>query len=532
MAIFPRRPSLARTGYLVSLILSLVVVGFLAAPRAAAKGHKRAHHLASFLGKWGVEASWVLAENRRPGTTAWRIANPALSADISGYASTQQVEVGQTVRLYVSTAAKTFRVQAFRMGYYQGKGARLIWTSPLQKGTLQPTCPVVPKIYMVQCNWRPSVTFKVTKRWVQGAYLLKLEGSGGQQSYVPLVVWDPSSTATYVIMEGVLTWQAFNPYGGYDLYEGQPPGLSGYPYPTRSRIVSFDRPYGYGEGAADFLSNEYPLIYFAEEHGLDVTYWTDITLATHGNLLLRHKVLISLGHDEEWSESMRNWATEARDKGVNLIFFGASPILRKVRLEPSPIGPDMEMVNYRDPTADPLYGKDPSEVTQNWWGQPPANDPASTLVGASYDGFNNNEHFPMVVVDASAWLFKGTGLHNGSEIPGVLFTDFDAYDPQKPNPPDVEILTHSKVIFSFDGSSGWADTTYYTWRPSESGVFESGTNNWIPAMGQPCPKATSGAISCPALLLQKMTGNLLWLFGQGPSGRLEPSRPNWSQFYG
>ena len=65
-----------------------------------------------------------------------------------------------------------------------------------------------------------SVTLTVSAAFVPGDYLIKLVGSGGQQSYVPLTVWDPSSTATYVVQNDVLTWQAWNSYGGYDYYQG------------------------------------------------------------------------------------------------------------------------------------------------------------------------------------------------------------------------------------------------------------------------------------------------------------------------
>ncbi|MCL4422300.1 MAG: hypothetical protein M1115_03885 [Actinobacteria bacterium] len=479
----------------------------------------------TFPGPDGEEASWVIAQNKLPGTTKWQITGNQSPNGILGYASQPQAKHGQKVTLYVSTQAPSFHVDAFRMGYYQGKGARLVWRSAQIPGVSQPSCPVTPGINMVQCSWTPSLSFTVTSAWVQGDYLLKLIGSQGQQSYVPLTIWDPNSHAAYVIMAAVLTWQAFNPYGGYDLYLGGPPGLKGYPDPDRARVLSFDRPYGYGDGAASFLGEEYPIIRFAEKHGLDVTYWTDITLATHGNLLTNHKALLSLGHDEEWSLRMRQWATRARDAGVNLIFFGASPVLRKVRLQPSPLGPNMEEVNYRDPQADPLYGKDNAEVTQNWWGQPPASDPASTLVGATYGGYDSSAN--MVVVDASSWLFDHTGLANGSVLNGVLKQDFDYYDTSRPNPPDVQILTHSPVTVSFDGKQLYADTTYYTWPASKAGVFESGTNNWIPALS-PCPQSTPG---CPYKILRQITANLLAAFGQGPAGVLHPSVTNWQQFY-
>ena len=139
---------------------------------------------------------------------------------------------------------------------------------------------------MVACdNWTPTLTLSVTSAFVQGDYLLKLVGAGGQESYVPLTVWDPTSTATYLVKNDVFTWQAWNPYGGYDFYAGEGPCPSDvYPLCSRARVVSYDRPYGYGEGAGDFLGSEYPFIRFIEEQGLDVAYVTDVTVEEHPSI--------------------------------------------------------------------------------------------------------------------------------------------------------------------------------------------------------------------------------------------------------
>ena len=199
------------------------------------------------------------------------------------------------------------------MGYYQGKGARLIWTSAEITGKRQPRCPVTAGINMVACdNWRPSVAFTVSAAFVPGDYLIKLAGRGGQQSYVPLTVWDPASRATYVVQNDVLTWQAWNPWGGYDYYQGAgrcPAGV--YPLCSRARVVSFDRPYGAEDGSGNFLKLEYPLVRFAEKHGLDVTYATDTAIARHPRFLLHHRALLSLGHDECWSLAGREAAAAA-----------------------------------------------------------------------------------------------------------------------------------------------------------------------------------------------------------------------------
>jgi hypothetical protein len=477
----------------------------------------------------GVAAGWVTAENTLPGTGAWNITGPQTPDGIMGYSNLVQAQVGQVVTLYVSTRAPSFHVEAYRMGYYQGLGGRLIWTSPTVAGVVQPSCPADVGTNMVHCNWQSSVSFTLTNSWVQGQYLLKLVGSGGQQGYVPFTVWDPTSRATYVIMSGVLTDQAFNAFGGYDLYQGATPcAPQVYPCSTRARVVSFDRPYAEGDGASSYLTLEYPLTRFAEMHGLDVTYWTDITLSTNGNLLTDHKVLISPGHDEEWSLEMRQATEAASSRGVNLIFFGASPVLRKVRLEPSALGPDREMVNYRDPASDPLMGVDNAEVSQNWWGQLPADRPDSDLVGADYVGYYNEGSFPLVVSEPSSWLFAGTGLGADSSIPGVLTGDFQAYDPALGGTPaGVQILSHSHVSITGNPDRHYADTTYYT-MPSGAGVFSSGTTNWITTL-QPCTPAET---QCASPLMQAITGNLLRVFGAGPAGNTYPSVSNVNQFYG
>ena len=328
---------------------------------------------ATFAGPDGIEARWVAEENRRPGTTAWKIHDSRGS--IHGFASEVYVRSGQPVTLYVSTAATTFRAEAFRMGYYQGKGARLVWQSAKLAGAAQRPCPVTATTKWSSCDNRsPSVTFTVTSAFVQGEYLIKLVGSGKQQSYVPLTVWDPASTATYVIKNDVFTWQAWNPYGGYDFYAGLGScPATVYPLCSRARVVSFDRPYAAEQGSGNFLSLEYPLVYYAEEHGLDVTYATDLTIAEHPVYLAQHRVLLSLGHDECWSLSERQAAVAVHADGVNIAFFAASPVLRHVRTQASPLGPDREEVDYRNAQEDPLNGKaNPLEITGNTGGSAPA----------------------------------------------------------------------------------------------------------------------------------------------------------------
>ena len=171
--------------------------------------------LRTFLGADGVESSATIAENRRAGTTAWEIPPNSAPGGIEGFASLDSAMAGQNLTLYVSTVAPKFHVVAYRMGYYQGLGARQVWASPMLTGTSQPTCPLTPDINMVSCdNWSPSFNVPITAAFVPGDYLLKLVGSGGEQAYVPLTVWNPTSHATYLIMNRTFTEEGWNAFGG------------------------------------------------------------------------------------------------------------------------------------------------------------------------------------------------------------------------------------------------------------------------------------------------------------------------------
>ncbi len=530
------------TGIGVGLVLVLgtvaVVVrtGSQASPSTTAPRHHARAPTATFAGADGVEARWVVAENKRPGTASWRIPAGTPANQIMGFAGLNYAAVGQSVALYVTTPSPTFVVTAFRMGWYGGLGARAVWTSAPVRGTVQPACPLTTGVNMVSCaNWTTSLTVPITAAFVQGDYLLKLTGSGGQQGYIPLTVWDPVSTSAYLVVNRTFTEVGWNTFGGYSFYQGTgpcPAGSSSYPVCNRARVLSMDRPYDSGYGASDYLSNEYPLVEYCEEHGLDVTYVTDVTLTEHPTIALDHRAILSLGHDETWSYEERHAVVDAKAQGVNVVFFGAAAVLRHVRLEASPLGPDRLVVDYRDSAADPLGAAgDPTQVTGNTFGSPPTDLPPESLTGELYSGYlKGAANVPFVVYDASAWVFDGTGLRAGARLPGVVVSDIDHLSVGPEMPKDLQVLGHSPVplALAYTNEGTWAgstysDMTYYTDPTSRAGVLDTGTVNWIYAM-TPCGASAPG---CPAAQVREITGNILRLFGQGPAGITTPSVPNW-----
>jgi hypothetical protein len=477
-------------------------------------------------------APWVLHENRRPGTLDWVVAAVQPQHAIEGFADRTSVQRGEEVTLFVSTQAPALHVEAYRMGYYQGLGGRLVWRSDEVAGRSQPPPVLTPGINMVECRWAPTLSFTVGEDWPPGDYLLKLVASTGLAQYVPLCVRDDRSTAAFVIQNSVTTYQAYNSWGGYSLYFGEAPG-GGQSVESRSRVVSFDRPYpaSWANGAADFLGNEFPLVFLAERLGLDVTYWTDIDLHERGSLLLRRRCLLSLGHDEYWSAEMRAAAVEARNRGVNLAFLGANACYRHIRLEPSPLGPDRHQVCYKDrfETEDPMWGVDPARVTANWPGGPDPR-PESELTGATYEDVGADAD--MVIADPSSFLLAGTGLEEGDRLPRAVQGEYDRFDPASPAPRNVQVVCHSPVLNR--GPGRYSDVTYYTW-PGGGGVVDTGdavfVNKLAASTGIPAdvlPAAIPGVTG----YLHRMMENLFSVFGAGPASVSTPSVANWQQFYG
>jgi hypothetical protein len=79
----------------------------------------------------------AVAENTRPGTSSWQIAHLGTEHEIEGYTGQASVLSGESFSLFVSTTSSGFRVTAYRLGWYQGHGAREVWRSGKLRGGAQ-----------------------------------------------------------------------------------------------------------------------------------------------------------------------------------------------------------------------------------------------------------------------------------------------------------------------------------------------------------------------------------------------------------
>ncbi|MFJ9818686.1 N,N-dimethylformamidase beta subunit family domain-containing protein [Streptomyces sp. NPDC101151] len=463
------------------------------------------------------------AEQHAPGTADWRIRSTGPPDAVAGYTDQVSIVPGQECGLYVSTTAASFRVSAFRVGWYGGKRARLIWTSPLVPGRAQPPPLLLPATRTVRADWPTSLSLDTTG-WPEGAYLLRLEADTGHQRHVPLIVRSAEGAGRTVLLHAPATWQAYNHWGGHSLYTG-PSGA----YDTRSLAVSFDRPYE-GNGAEKFLVYEWAVAVLAERLRIPLAYTTGVDVHRDPSVLDGAHAVVCLGHDEYWTPQQRASVTRARDAGTNVAFLGANTCFRRVRLEGGEQAGDRTVICYKTSyRADPSYASDPALVTTDFR-SPPAADPESSLTGVLYEGYPVDA--PYVVRAADHWLYDGTGVRPGDGFAHLVGAEYDRVVPRSPAPGPMEITAHSPVVCA--GRPSHSDSAYYT-TPGGAGVFAAGTMRWVEGLlaGTGELGRAHGMDSRTRAFVTRTTENLLRAFAQGPATRYgPPPRTNVAEVYG
>ncbi|HLI89479.1 MAG TPA: N,N-dimethylformamidase beta subunit family domain-containing protein [Ktedonobacteraceae bacterium] len=457
----------------------------------------------------------IVAENALPGTTGWMIPEgAAATTEIQAYVGARSVAPGQSLTFYVSTQedGTPYTLAIYRMGWYQGSGGRLM-TSVSLKGQAQGyydsktaelvNCPTAlrdPATGLVEARWKPSYTLTIPPDWTTGLYLVKCIDAHGKQTYTTFDVLG-NETAPYVVVTADTTYAAYNNWGGQSLY----------PDSSKNHIpavkVSFDRPSTMQYGSDQALVFEANIIHWLEREGYNVSYMSNIDLHTHPQRLLQHKAYLSIGHDEYWTQEMRNGVEAARDHGVGLAFLEANASYWQIRLEPNSAGvPNRTVVCYKvlspentatdaggvvktDLTRDPLYGVDNSRVT-SLWRDPVIGRPENAMIGIMYSDYNSKLRgvawkFQPQTTPGLAFLHNtllaDTGLQAGQVFDnGLVGYEWDRVFDNGHTPPGLQILATSETL-SIEGIRDTSNTTCYI-APSGALVFATGSIYWTAAL--------------------------------------------------
>lgn len=482
----------------------------------------------------------IVRENSKAGTTDWQLtfvqSRDFRSKVIEGYCSRTSVRAGETIDIFVSADPVTsVNIDIFRMGYYGGKGGCLMTRMGPFKVAPQPD-PVIAEHRLRECHWDKTAQLTIPDDWVSGVYLGKLSSEDHRyESYVIFIVRDDRE-ADLLFQCSDTTWQSYNKWPDeYSLYDSDAPFQ---PHSSRT-WVSFDRPYGkypqvvdqpLSQGSGEFLLWEYPLCYWLEKQGYDVTYCSNIDTHTDPEGLKRIKGFLSVGHDEYWTLDMFHHIKQAVHNGLNVAFLSGNSIMFAIEMLPSSNMLSAEIDDRtgltndgkRVPvTFDPngrenriLYrvarfgGVSEAEEATGIMGPFSLETPnENTLIGArTMYPFNGSADW--IVSKADHWIFEGTGLRNGDKIPGIVGWEHHG-DPA--DIPGLEVVAEGVTINSSGNESNYTATVYPG--PEGNWVFNAATIFWPIGLSNPPglipPHSHHGRPHGPDERVQKITSNFL-----------------------
>lgn len=431
---------------------------------------------------------------------------------ILGYPHDPTVRAGGRLVLRVSTDAPAFCVLVYRCGAELEPVAATGWLPGEAAPRGAPH---------EDWDW-PGHVIEVPGAW-RGVHLAVLvEGDGGA---LPPIDAPPrpdarSAQALFVVRGRpapilyklpLLTWHAYNtvvPADGWSLYDLPEPLPAGVP-PS----VSVRRPGG-GTGGTPFdvfnrdpfdptprqtfVHWDAPLIGWLERAGYELDFCTDLDLHRDPDLLAHRPLLLSAGHDEYWTDAMRDHAEAHVAGGGNAAFLGGNTCWWRVELDD----------DHRFRRAG------------NWWDPAGPDRPENHLTGVSFrnGGERHADHFPVRVgyrvQHTDHWVFDGTGLRDGDvvgereyvvgyEADGAHF-DRARWTPSRPaeptgddgTPPGFTILGVGDIAPSGWGNGNSAATMGLHTRGGT--VFTGATVDW--------PRVVAGG-TCPAL--ERVTHNVL-----------------------
>lgn len=483
-----------------------VVKGVLAAP-AVAQGKTK-----------NGAANLIQTENRKPGSD-WQLTNVRLakangfrSRAIEGYCSHQSIEAGQKLHIMASCDPPgRFQIEIFRMGYYSGAGARLMTVLGPFDGKSQPDPPIGPN-RLRECRWEPSTEFKVPAEWLSGVYLGRLTRTPESpaihawQSYIIFIIRDHRK-ADVLLQVSDNTWQAYNRWpDDYSLYTDPrhpwAPGVA----------VSFDRPYGkYAQiyehplsvGSGEFLLWEFPLCYWLEEQGYDVTYCSNSDMIDPRQM--QHtKIFLSVGHDEYWDQRQYDAAMAGIKSGVAALFLSGNSVCGISPFEPSSFGRPNRIISRQG-----RFGGATEIEKREFYKYPfPVTGPNEALLMGARSPFPFNGGGDWIATKPDHWIFNGTGMKKGDAIPGLVGWEFHG-DPA--DLPGLEIVAEGTALSGGTRPVRWTATIYPG--PKDNFVFNAATIWWAQGLSSPpghiLPWSHGVRPHGPDSRVQRITGNLL-----------------------
>jgi hypothetical protein len=420
----------------------------------------------------------IQQENAREGSIDWQLTRMRLdgsgycSSLIEGYCSRQSVKAGEELDVFVSTKpAAKFKIEIFRTGFYGGRGARKLAELGPFDGKEQPT-PGIGEKRLRECQWEKCTSITIPPDWVSGVYLGRLStlpptpDEPYWQSYIVFIVTDDRK-ADILLQCSDNTWQAYNKWpDDYSLYT-DPKGNQG-PW-------IYENPQSVGSG--EWLCFEFPLAYWLEEQGYDVSYCSnaDMISPIRG---LKCKAFISVGHDEYWDIRQHDSVAKMRDAGVNLLFLSGNSVCWVTPFSPNASGvPNRRIFRGGPYGGDYKYAVDREK---NHGPYPHRGPDEGYLMGVrNISPVNGGGDW--TCVKPEHWMFEGTGMRAGDSIPGMIGWEYHG-DPPK-DLPGLEILAAGTAFQGGRNPQQWQAVIFDG--PKGNFIFNASTIWWAQGMSKP-----------------------------------------------
>lgn len=464
----------------------------------------------------------LAAENAKEGALDWQLTRVRVdkagfrSPWIEGYCSRQSVLAGESLDIMVSAdPPRKFTIEFFRMGYYGGRGARKVQELGPLEGKKQPV-PKPGEKNLHECRWEPSATLKIPADWVSGVYLGRLTTLPEKadepywQSYVVFIVRD-ERPADILFQCSDNTWQAYNTWpDNYSIYT-HPKGNQG-PWAD----VSFDRPYGREAqhqgvvddpltvGSGEFLPFEFPLAYWLEQHGYDVSYCSNSDMMTPDRGL-KCRMFISIGHDEYWDIRQFRSVEKMRDEGVSLMFLSGNSVCWVTPMRDSSDG-RANRVMFR---GGPYGGQNEYALNRlRDHGPFPEHGPDEGLLMGARNVEPVNGGGDWICTNPEHWIFEGTGMKKGDRVPGLIGWE---YHGQPADIPGLEVVGGGTAWVSGVKPQQWTATVYPG--PKGNVIFNAASIFWAQGLSTPpghvLPWSHWSRPHGPDARVQRITENVL-----------------------
>lgn len=354
---------------------------------------------------------------------------------LHAYCWPQSVAPGEGAPLHVSTDAPNFDIEVAR----QGTRSEVVWRAEGVRGTEQPT---PAEASASGCGWSPSIEIPVGEDWRSGYYAVTV--TAGVESVDAFLVVRPGPRRSTILMVlSTTTWNAYNDWGGPQLYTGgtqvafdrpMAPGFLTKPEPARRKMQpQLDRealwffewaePLGVSvwSGGAGWYDRERPFLAWAERKGFEVDVAVSQDLEQHPEVLEGHRMFLSVGHDEYWSWGMRDAVEAFTGAGGNAAFFSGNTCYWQVRLEDE----GRTMVGHKyGADDDPVLGTDRERFLTGAWIDRRVGRPEFSTTGLSFSR-GGYARYGMATPRSSGaytvwrpehWAFEGTGLAYGDAL--------------------------------------------------------------------------------------------------------------------